>query len=122
MCELHKKRAVIARTGRKLPRFIGFVFGMAFAFVSAAGVNRAFDIKCGVETLAKVNIESVQNGRQRTSAMIKTDRIDETKLAVTLSLRWTCSTVRPIIFSGWAGRRGANLFHLPSTPKKDRLR
>jgi len=42
--------------------------------MSAAGIPGAFDMKCGVETVAQVTVESAQNGRQRTSAVVSACR------------------------------------------------
>jgi hypothetical protein len=47
---------------------------MTFALMSAAGIPSAFDMKCGVETVAQFTVESAQNGRQRTSAVVSTCR------------------------------------------------
>ena len=86
--------------------------------MSAAGLTSAFDVKCGVETVAQVNVESAQNGRERTSAIVRPDRTDEAKLAVTLSFKGTCSTARPINFTGRAAPQRAKAAPLPSSPKR----
>jgi hypothetical protein len=75
-----QKRANSARAGSLSRRLVGWVFGVTFAWMSAARLTRAFDVKCGVETVAQVNVESAQNGRQRTSAMVsacRTGRVNE---------------------------------------------
>ena len=86
--------------------------------MAAAGVTGAIDLKCGVETVAEVNVASVQNGRQRTSAMVRPDRSDEVNLAVTLSIRGTCSTAGPINFSARAAPRRAKVALLPGGRKR----
>ena len=69
-----QKRANSARAGSLGRRLARWAFGMTFAGMAAAGVTGAIDLKCGVETVAEVNVASVQNGRQRTSAMVSACR------------------------------------------------
>ena len=69
-----QKRANSARAGAFQRRVAVCSFGLTFAWMSAAGLTSAFDVKCGVETVAQVNVESAQNGRERTSAIVSACR------------------------------------------------
>jgi hypothetical protein len=89
-----------------------------FALMSAAGIPSAFDMECGVETVAQFTVESAQNGRQRTSAVVRPDRSDEVNLAVTLTISGSCSAAGRIIFSGPAGVARAKAAFLPSGRKR----
>ena len=86
--------------------------------MSAAGIPGAFDMKCGVETVAQVTVESAQNGRQRTSAVVRPDRTDKLNVAVTLSIKGSCSAATPIVFSARAVALRARAAPLSSGRKR----
>jgi hypothetical protein len=47
---------------------------LIIALMSAAGIPGALDLKCGVDTVAQVTVESAQNGRDRSSAVVSACR------------------------------------------------
>ncbi|VVT16092.1 conserved hypothetical protein [Hoeflea sp. EC-HK425] len=69
-----QKRAKSARAGSHARRLTRWFIGLAFAFMSAAGLYSAFEVECGGEAVAQVTVSSAQNGRQRTSAVVSASR------------------------------------------------
>ena len=86
--------------------------------MSAAGLSSAFEVECGGEAVAQVTVSSAQNGRQRTSAVVRPDRSDEVKLAVTLSVSGSCLAAGPIYFTGRADPLRERALPLPRGPKR----
>jgi hypothetical protein len=86
--------------------------------MSAAGLSRAFEVECGGEAVAQVTVSYAQNGRQRTSAVVRPDRSDEIKLAVTLSVSGSCLAAGPIYFTGRAGPSHERVAPLTEHPKR----